>query len=91
MKRLALVVRWLVLLAGAPTEALLAPPLAVSALGAPRAAVRMEQGFQIDPLASSGSLFVLGGFTALQLKIRTAIEKREALHRSRRTSRSPSP
>ena len=77
MKRLALVVRWLVLLAGAPTEALLAPPLAVSALGAPRAAVRMEQGFQIDPLASSGSLFVLGGFTALQLKIRTAIEKRE--------------
>ena len=37
----------------------------------------MELGLQVDPLATAGSLFVLGGFTALQIKIRGAIEKRE--------------
>ena len=37
----------------------------------------MELGLQVDPAASVGSIFVLGGFAALQLKIRSAIEKRE--------------
>ena len=37
----------------------------------------MELGLQVDYAASAGSIFVLGGFTALQLKIRGAIQKRE--------------
>lgn len=39
--------------------------------------LRLELGLQVDPLASAGSLFVLGGFAALQLKIRSAMDKRE--------------
>lgn len=38
---------------------------------------RAELGLQVDPTASAGSVFVLGGFAALQLKIRGAIQKRE--------------
>lgn len=38
---------------------------------------RAELGLQFDPVASAGSIFVLGGFTALQLKIRYAMGKRE--------------
>jgi hypothetical protein len=37
----------------------------------------MELGMQVDPLASAGSLFVLGGFALLQLKIRFAMGRRE--------------
>ena len=39
---------------------------------------RLELGLQVDPLATAGSGFVLGGFVLLQLKIRTAMEAREA-------------
>ena len=39
---------------------------------------RLELGLQVDPAASAGSVFVLGGFGLLQLKIRSAIQKREA-------------
>eukprot|EP00966_Prymnesium_polylepis_P114720 2651154-Prymnesium_polylepis.1 len=39
---------------------------------------RLELGLQVDPAASAGSIFVLGGFVALQLKIRSAIAAREA-------------
>lgn len=49
--------------------------------------LRAELGLQVDPLASAGSLFVLGGFTILQLKIRSAIEKRESRDSSAETLR----
>merc|ERR1712087_23878 len=39
--------------------------------------LRLELGFQADPLAISSSLFVLGGFATLQLKIRSATMLRE--------------
>lgn len=39
--------------------------------------IEADLGLEVDPLASAGSIFVLGGFAALQLKISGAIEKRE--------------
>ena len=39
---------------------------------------RLELGFQVDPAASTSSVFVLGGFAVLQLKIRQAQNAREA-------------
>lgn len=38
---------------------------------------RMELGLQVDPLATASSVFVLGGFTLLQLKIRYAEGERD--------------
>ena len=46
-----------------------------------------ELGLQVDLSASAGSLFVLTGFAALQLKVRAAIEKREARDAARETLR----
>lgn len=46
-----------------------------------------ELGLQVDFAASGGSLFVLTGFAALQLKVRAAIEKREARDAARETLR----
>jgi hypothetical protein len=44
---------------------------------APRATPpRLELGLQVDPLATSSSVFVLGGFALLQLKIRDAQARR---------------
>lgn len=39
---------------------------------------RLELGFQVDPAATTSSVFVLGGFAVLQLKIRQAQNAREA-------------
>ena len=46
-----------------------------------------ELGLQVDLSASASSLFVLTGFAALQLKVRAAIEKREARDAARETLR----
>ena len=58
-------------------------PICMRTAGAPR----MELGLQVDPLATAGSLFVLSGFTALQLKVRGAIERREARDAARESLR----
>ena len=39
---------------------------------------RLNLGLQVDPVASAGSIFVLGGFAALQLKISKAQGYRES-------------
>ena len=39
---------------------------------------RCELGLQVDPAASVGSVVVLSGFALLQLKVRSAISRREA-------------
>ena len=46
-----------------------------------------ELGLQVDFAEVGGSLFVLTGFAALQLKVRAAIEKREARDAARETLR----
>ena len=52
---------------------LFTPPTIVTRAPSPR----LELGFQFDPAATASSVFVLGGFTALQLKIKGAEAKRE--------------
>lgn len=48
---------------------------------------QLELGLQVDPLATASSVFVLGGFAALQLKIRSAEDARGARDKSVETFR----